>query len=142
LVGTILQRDNRFGVFISSFHPLTNKFQITSSFINSYFQQFMSKRLHIRRRQDSDDEDDNQPVEDDTTEQNSNDEHESGYDNISFFTISFIFFYRTAIEDLKLIQKLRQRKKGLSSDELAHGKQVNPLSYSRKFDVCYQISYH
>jgi len=68
----------------------------------------MSKRAHIRRRRDSDDEDDNQPADEDSNEQNSND----GSDNV------------TTIEDLKLIQKLRQRKKGLSAEELALGKQT------------------
>ncbi|CAF1330324.1 unnamed protein product [Rotaria sordida] len=55
----------------------------------------MSKRTHIRRRQYSEDEDDSQPVNEDSNEQNSNDGSDSG----------------TLIEDLKLIQKLRQRKK-------------------------------
>ncbi|CAF1330595.1 unnamed protein product [Rotaria sordida] len=55
----------------------------------------MSKRKHIRRRQYSEDEDDSQPVNEDSNEQNSNDGSDSG----------------TLIEDLKLIQKLRQRKK-------------------------------
>jgi len=53
----------------------------------------------------------------------------------------FIFFYRTLIEDLKLIQKLRQRKNGVSAEELAHGKQINPLFASRKADVCIFMSY-
>src|SRR2546430_2742280 len=99
----------------------------------------MSKRAHIRRRQDSDDEDDNQPVDEDSNEQNSNDGSDSRYENIFFFVcffFYFIFFYRTTIEDLKLIQKLRQRKKGLSAEELALGKQTNPLFSSRKVHVC------
>lgn len=50
-------------------------------------------------------------------------------------------FCRTAIEDLKLIQKLRQRKKGLSAEELALGKQTNPLFTSRKADVCIKMFY-
>jgi hypothetical protein len=41
------------------------------------------------------------------------------------------------MEDLKLIQKLRQRKNGLSADELALGRQTNPLFSSRKGDVCF-----
>jgi hypothetical protein len=44
------------------------------------------------------------------------------------------------MEDLKLIQKLRQRKNGLSSEELALGKQINPLFSSRKNDVCLTTS--
>ncbi|CAF0827498.1 unnamed protein product [Rotaria sordida] len=78
----------------------------------------MSKRTHIRRRQYSEDEDDSQPVNEDSNEQNSNDGSDSG----------------TLIEDLKLIQKLRQRKKGLSAEELALGKQTNPSITSRKID--------
>jgi hypothetical protein len=54
--------------------------------------------------------------------------------------IYLYFFYRTVIEDLKLMQKLRQRKNGLSSEELALGKQINPLFASRKVDVCINIS--
>jgi hypothetical protein len=45
------------------------------------------------------------------------------------------------MEDLKLIQKLRQRKNGVSAEELAHGKQINPLFASRKADVCIFMSY-
>ncbi|CAF1548670.1 unnamed protein product, partial [Adineta steineri] len=79
----------------------------------------MFKRAHIRRRQDSDDEDDNRPANnDDNNEHNSNDGADSG----------------NVIEDLKLIQKLRQRKNGLSADELALGKQTNPLLPARKLD--------
>jgi hypothetical protein len=78
----------------------------------------MSKRAHIRRRPDSDDEHDNQPADEDSNGQNSNDGSDSG----------------TLIEDLKLIQKLRQRKNGVSAEELAHGKQINPLFSSRKAD--------
>ncbi|CAF2876717.1 unnamed protein product [Rotaria sp. Silwood2] len=78
----------------------------------------MSKRTHIRQRKYSDDEDDSQPANEDSNEQNSNDGVDSG----------------TLMEDLKLIQKLRQRKKGLSAEELALGKQTNPLSSSRKID--------
>jgi hypothetical protein len=101
----------------------------------------MSKRAHIRRRQDSDDEDDNQPADEDSNGQNSNDGSDSGYEIIYFSFVLFIFFYRTTIEDLKLIQKLRQRKKGLSAEELALGKQINPLYSSRKADVCLIISH-
>ena len=36
------------------------------------------------------------------------------------------------MEDLKLIQKLRQRKNGVTAEELALGKQTT----SRKIDVC------
>ncbi len=57
-----------------------------------------------------------------------------------FHFIYLYFFYRTVIEDLKLMQKLRQRKNGLSSEELALGKQINPLFASRKVDVCINIS--
>ncbi|CAF4595046.1 unnamed protein product, partial [Rotaria sp. Silwood1] len=78
----------------------------------------MSKRTHIRQRRCSDDEDDSQPANEDTNEQNSNDGSDSG----------------TLIEDLKLIQKLRQRKKGVSAEELALGKQTNPLINSKKID--------
>jgi hypothetical protein len=45
------------------------------------------------------------------------------------------------MEDLKLIQKLRQRKNGVSAEELALGKQTNPLFASRKTDVC-NILFH
>jgi len=45
------------------------------------------------------------------------------------------------MEDLKLIQKLRQRKNGVSAEELALGKQINPLFSSRKTDVCIFMSY-
>jgi ATP/ADP translocase len=58
-----------------------------------------------------------------------------------FLLFLFIFYCRTAMEDLKLIQKLRQRKNGLSSEELALGKQTNPLFSSRKSDVCLTISH-
>lgn len=79
----------------------------------------MSKRAHIRRRKDSDDEDNNQqPTDEDNNEQNSNDGSDNG----------------TTIEDLKLIQKLRQRKNGVSAEELARGKQINPLFNPRKND--------
>jgi hypothetical protein len=98
----------------------------------------MSKRAHIRRRQDSDDDVDNQPADEDSNGQNSNDGSDNGYKNICFYLFFFVFiiFYRTTIEDLKLIQKLRQRKNGLSAEELALGKQTNPLFSSRKTDVC------
>jgi hypothetical protein len=56
-----------------------------------------------------------------------------------FFCFLFLSFYRTTIEDLKLIQKLRQRKKGLSSEELALGKQTNPLFSSRRADDPYKL---
>ncbi|CAF1148115.1 unnamed protein product [Adineta ricciae] len=79
----------------------------------------MSRRAHIRRRQDSDDEDNNsRPNDDDSNEANTNQESDNG----------------TNIEDLKLLQKLRQRKNGLSAEELALGKQPNPLFSSRKTD--------
>jgi hypothetical protein len=78
----------------------------------------MSKRAHIRRRRDSEDEDDNQPADEDSNGQNSNDGFDKG----------------TTMEDLKLIQKLRQRKNGVSAEELALGKQTNPLFGSRKTD--------
>ncbi|UJR23151.1 hypothetical protein I4U23_026170 [Adineta vaga] len=78
----------------------------------------MSKRAHIRRRQDSDDEDDSRPNDDDSNEATTNKES----DNV------------TNIEDLKLIQKLRQRKNGLSAEELALGKQSNPLFSLKKND--------
>ena len=64
---------------------------------------------------------------------------------IFVFLFSFIYSYfcfcRTVIEDLKLIQKLRQRKNGLSADELALGKQTNPHYASRKIDVCINASH-
>jgi hypothetical protein len=102
----------------------------------------MSKRAHIRRRQDSDDEVDNQPVDEDSNGQNSNDGFDNGYENICFYLcFLFIIFYRTTMEDLKLIQKLRQRKNGVSAEELALGKQINPLFSSRKTDVCIFMSY-
>ena len=44
------------------------------------------------------------------------------------------------MKDLKLIQRLRQRKNGLSVEELALGKQINPLDASRRADVCINIS--
>jgi len=60
---------------------------------------------------------------------------------LPFFHFIYLYvFYRTVIEDLKLMQKLRQRKNGLSSEELALGKQINPLFASRKVDVCINIS--
>jgi len=55
--------------------------------------------------------------------------------SVLIYFFLFIIFYRTTIEDLKLIQKLRQRKNGLSAEELALGKQTNPLFSSRKTDV-------
>jgi hypothetical protein len=99
----------------------------------------MSKHAHIRRRQDSDDEDNNQPANEDSNGPNSNDGSDNGYANIfpSLFLYSLFFLYRTTIEDLKLIQKLRQRKNGVSAEELALGKQINPLFSSRKADVCF-----
>ena len=100
----------------------------------------MSNRAHIRRRQDSDDEVDNQPVDEDSNGQNSNDGSDNGY--ICFY-LCFLFsiFYRTTIEDLKLIQKLRQRKNGVSAEELALGKQTNSSFASRRTDVCIFMSY-
>lgn len=44
-------------------------------------------------------------------------------------------FSRPSIEDLKLLQKLRQRKNGLTTEELALGRQTNPLFPSKKSDV-------
>jgi len=80
----------------------------------------MSKRAHIRRRCDSDDEEtnNNQPVVDDNNDSNSNDGTKAP----------------PSIEDLKLLQKLRQRKNGLTTEELALGRQTNPLFPSKKSD--------
>lgn len=63
---------------------------------------------------------------------------------IEFIWFSFcllFFLFSNLIEDLKLVQKLRQRKKGLSAEELALGKQSNPLLRNRKADVCVILSY-
>ncbi|CAF1603168.1 unnamed protein product [Rotaria magnacalcarata] len=78
----------------------------------------MSKRAHIRQRRGSDDDDNSQPGNDDSNGPNSNEGSDSG----------------VSMEDLKLIQKLRQRKKGVSAEELALGKQANPLFGSKKND--------
>jgi hypothetical protein len=48
-------------------------------------------------------------------------------------------FVRCTIEDLKLIQKLRQRKNGLTADELALGKQIKSLSALKKQDVSFNV---
>ncbi len=63
------------------------------------------------------------------------------YANISFINLYFFLFNRTTIEDLKLIQKLRQRRNGVSAGELALGKQTNSLFSSRKIDVCNYVFY-
>lgn len=54
---------------------------------------------------------------------------------------------RPSFEDLKLLQKLRQRKNGLTAEELALGKQTNPLFPSKKSDVsqtekCQILTHH
>lgn len=51
---------------------------------------------------------------------------------LDFLLRKFILSFRTKMEDLKLIQKLRQRKNGVTAEELALGKQAT----SRKIDVC------
>lgn len=100
----------------------------------------MPKPAHIRQRRSSDDDDDNsQPGNEDSNGQNSNDGSESGYGtaiDLVCWSLCLILLFRISIEDLKLLQKLRQRKKGLSAEELALGKQTNPLFGSKKTDVC------
>jgi len=79
-----------------------------------------SKRSHIRRRRDSDEEDNdtNQPINEDSNDPNSNDGSDGG----------------TNIEDLKFLQKLRQRKNGLTAEELALGKAKGSSTTARKID--------
>lgn len=91
----------------------------------------MSKRAHIRRRQESDDDEDkSHSGNEDSNGPNSNDGSDNGYEH-HFDFLLFIFSSRTKMEDLKLIQKLRQRKNGLTAEELALGKQTT----SKKLDV-------
>ena len=96
----------------------------------------MSKRAHIRRRQDSDDDEANQPAEEDSNGPIANEGSDGGYRSVDLLSIAqFDPLFRTTIEDLKLIQKMRQRKNGVTSEELALGKQMAPLHSSRRVDV-------
>lgn len=96
----------------------------------------MSKRAHIRRRQDSDDDEANQAAEEDSNGPIANEGNDGGYRSVDLlFIAQFDLLFRTTIEDLKLIQKMRQRKNGVTSEELALGKQLAPLHSSRRVDV-------